>query len=67
MKEEGKWSTYESNVQAYRGLFLSSQSIFLAIGAITLEKSSLLTFIRIVYAKINIGMNVVLEKLCTRI
>lgn len=32
-----KWGVYESNVQAYRGLSLSSQSLYLAVGAILLE------------------------------
>ena len=38
-----KWSVYESNMQAYRGNFLSSQSFLLAVGAITIEKNMLLT------------------------
>lgn len=37
------WGVYESNVQAYRGMFFSSQSIMLAVGAITLKESWLLT------------------------
>jgi hypothetical protein len=44
-----QWSVYESNVQAYRGNFLSSQSLLLAVGAITLDKSIALTiFISII-------------------
>ena len=42
---DGQWSTYESNVQAYRSNFLSSQSILLAVGAIVLEQKSFLVFI----------------------
>ena len=38
-----KWSTYEANVQAYRSNFLSSQSILLAVGAISLGKIFYLT------------------------
>ncbi|MBS1675705.1 MAG: hypothetical protein JSS74_17285 [Actinobacteria bacterium] len=33
---DSQWSTYESNVQAYRGLSMSAQSLFLAVGAILL-------------------------------
>lgn len=36
-----KWSTYESNVQMYRSNFISSQSFFLAVGAILLGKGML--------------------------
>lgn len=32
-----QWSTYEANVQSYRGLAVSAQSLFLAVGAILLE------------------------------
>lgn len=31
-----QWSTYEANVQAYRSLSVSSQSLFLTVGAILL-------------------------------
>jgi hypothetical protein len=40
-----RWMTYEANVQAYRSNFLSSQSILLAVGAIVLGKSLILTII----------------------
>lgn len=43
--EENKWATYEANVQSYRSNFLSSQSIMLAVGAITLQESYILTLI----------------------
>lgn len=33
---DSQWATYESNVQAYRGLGMSAQSLFLAVGAILL-------------------------------
>ena len=33
------WATYEANLQAYRSIFLSSQSIMLAVGAIIIDKS----------------------------
>lgn len=36
---------YESAVQAYRGHFLSSQSFMLAVGAIVLDKSFVLTIL----------------------
>ncbi len=39
--DENKWSTYESNMQAYRSCFLSSQSIMLAVGAVLLDKSKI--------------------------
>jgi len=32
-----QWAIYEGNVQAYRGLAISAQSLFLAVGAILLE------------------------------
>jgi len=32
-----QWATYEANVQAYRGLSMSTQSVFLAVGAILLD------------------------------
>lgn len=34
-----QWSVYESNVQAYRGLAMSAQSLFLAVGAILLDET----------------------------
>ena len=34
-----RWQTYEANVQVYRSNFISSQSFFLAVGAILLGKS----------------------------
>jgi len=37
------WAIYEANVQAYRSNFLQSQSILIAVGAITLNKNSFLT------------------------
>lgn len=33
-----QWTVYEANVQAYRGLSISSQSILLAVGAILLDR-----------------------------
>lgn len=41
--ENKKWSVYESNLQSYRSCFLSSQSIMLAVGAIVMGKSKLIT------------------------
>jgi hypothetical protein len=34
---DSQWAVYEASVQAYRGLSLSSQSLFLAVGAILLS------------------------------
>lgn len=42
---ETNWSVYEANVQAYRSNFISSQSFMLAVAAIVLDKSFVLTFI----------------------
>lgn len=39
------WSIYEGNVQAYRSNFISSQSFMLAVAAMVLDKSFILTFI----------------------
>ncbi|MFK3835800.1 hypothetical protein [Microbacterium sp. NPDC087868] len=33
---DSQWSTYEANVQSYRGLSMSAQSLYLAVGAILL-------------------------------
>ena len=57
MKENNsneKWSVYEANVQAYRSNFLSSQSLLLAVGAITLDKNIILTVFLSVIAIIQI-------------
>jgi len=39
------WETYDSNVQAYRGNFFSTQSILLAVVAIILDKNNILTIL----------------------
>lgn len=39
------WGIYESNLQAYRSNFLSSQSIMLAIGAILIDASALVSLL----------------------
>lgn len=36
---DDSWAIYESNLQAYRSGFLSSQSIMLAVGAILIDKN----------------------------
>ncbi len=41
---DSQWSTYESNVQAYRGLSMSVQSLYLAVGAILLGVGDNLPF-----------------------
>lgn len=43
----GLWSTYEGNVQAYRGLALSAQSLFLAVGAILLDGDLTVPFVTV--------------------
>lgn len=40
---DNSWPTYEANLQAYRSIFLSSQSVMLAIGAIIIDKSRIAT------------------------
>jgi hypothetical protein len=40
-----KWEIYEANVQAYRGIFFSTQSILLAVVAIVIEKNTILTIL----------------------
>ena len=42
--EQTQWTTYESNVQNYRGLGMSTQSILLAVGAIILGQHQRFTF-----------------------
>jgi hypothetical protein len=42
-----QWSVYEANVQAYRGLSISSQSLFLAVGAILLGADSVGPFLAV--------------------
>ena len=44
-KPNDEWPTFESNVQAYRSNFLSSQSILLAVGALTYASNHVLTAI----------------------
>ena len=53
-KPNEEWGVYESNVQAYRSNFLSSQSILLAVGAITYANSFILTTIIAVISVIQI-------------
>ncbi|MCM1159368.1 MAG: hypothetical protein NC300_11395 [Bacteroidales bacterium] len=40
-----RWSVYEANLQSYRSMFLSSQSIMLAVGAIITGKSVIATVV----------------------
>jgi hypothetical protein len=42
-----QWTTYEGNVQAYRGLALSAQGLFLAVGAILLGTESLVPLVAV--------------------
>ncbi|MBX5487885.1 MAG: hypothetical protein IRZ17_14915 [Mycolicibacterium hassiacum] len=44
LRPDSKWSTYESNVQAYRQLSVATQSLFLATGAILLGSGAELAF-----------------------
>ncbi len=37
IEHKSKWSTYESNVQAYRSNFIASISILLAVGALLID------------------------------
>jgi hypothetical protein len=41
---DNQWATYEANVQAYRGLAMSAQSLYLAVGAILLGADLTLPF-----------------------
>ncbi|WP_425836893.1 hypothetical protein [Microbacterium sp. PA5] len=41
---DSQWSTYEANVQSYRGLSMSAQSLYLAVGAILLGVGDRLPF-----------------------
>ncbi|WEK14840.1 MAG: hypothetical protein P0Y48_06520 [Candidatus Microbacterium phytovorans] len=41
---DSQWSTYEANVQSYRGLSMSAQSLYLAVGAILLGVGDKLPF-----------------------
>jgi hypothetical protein len=36
ISSENQWTTYEANVQSYRSLSMSAQSVYLAVGAILL-------------------------------
>ena len=45
-----KWSTYESNVQAYRSNMIASQSFLLAVGAILYDKNVFLMGICVILA-----------------
>lgn len=40
-----KWAINESLLQAYRSTFISSQSFFLAVGAITLDSNPVLVYV----------------------
>ncbi len=42
---ENIWSVYEANLQSYRNIFVASQSIMLAVGAILLDKGKLLVLL----------------------
>ncbi len=39
MKHKDQWSVYDTNVQAYRSNFISSQSLLLTVGALFIDKS----------------------------
>lgn len=41
---DSQWATYEANVQSYRGLSMSAQSLYLAVGAILLGIGDKLPF-----------------------
>lgn len=45
MKNTEQWSINDANLQSYRGFFLSSQSIMIAVGAIMLNNNYVLTLI----------------------
>lgn len=45
MKSDELWPTYEANLQSYRNIFMSSQSILLAVGAIMLKESYIITLL----------------------
>jgi hypothetical protein len=44
MAASEQWNVYESNVQSYRNMALSSQGLFLAAGAVLLDPLSMLPF-----------------------
>ncbi|MFV0496089.1 hypothetical protein [Mycobacterium sp.] len=44
ISSDTQWNTYETNVQAYRGLSISAQSLYLAVGAILLTQGDKLPF-----------------------
>ncbi len=41
MENKQAWGIHEANMQSYRSIMLSSQSLLLAVGAILIEKTSL--------------------------
>ena len=45
-----RWSTYEANVHAYRSNMIASQSFLLAVGAVLLEKSTILVGVCVIIA-----------------
>lgn len=47
LSEDSQWSVYEGNVQAYRGLALSAQAIYLAVGALLLPGGQLAPFLAV--------------------
>lgn len=52
--EDSKWSTNEALLQSYRSCFLSSQSMLVAVGAIVLDKSMIITIIISIIAILHI-------------
>ena len=51
---DSEWSTYDANVQGYRQIYLSSQSIFLAVGAIFVTSHQKLVIIMFAIALVQI-------------
>lgn len=44
IQTDNQWSTYESNVQAYRQMSIAAQSLYLAVGAILLSADTAIAF-----------------------
>lgn len=54
MNSDNAWAINDANLQSYRNMYLSSQSIMLAVGAILIEKGVILIFLLAIIALVQI-------------
>lgn len=54
MNSDNSWAINDANLQSYRNMYLSSQSIMLAVGAILIEKGVILVVLLAIIALVQI-------------